>query len=263
MGVCRARSPRSPSFYNCVCPLLANGVCACGRRGSDRSALLRARGMSGSACRGHRRGRCGSRAVAVLSEGTLARDVIKEYSRGTPPMGTVRGSCRGTWLLLVRRSTGERPSPLRFCSDLSSNALTGSVPSWLSALTNLAYLCVPPSCQRRLYVRLTWVGSVGSAPSVRHVGGCMSGTSSRAVRQQGCCGILKRGSRARAVSKEYSRGTPSYGLRCAGTVGAHRCRGCGVAPPSRAAESASGVQLPQPERADGECAVLALRAHQA
>ena len=38
----------------------------------------------------------------------------------------------------------ERPSPLRLCSDLSFNALTGSVPSWLSTLTNLVSLCVPP-----------------------------------------------------------------------------------------------------------------------
>ena len=38
----------------------------------------------------------------------------------------------------------ERPSPLRVCSWLFNNTLTGSVPSWLSALTNLAFLCVPP-----------------------------------------------------------------------------------------------------------------------
>ncbi len=117
------------------------------------------------------------------------------------------GTCRGTWLLLVRRSTAERPSPLWVCSDLGDNKLTGSVPSWLSALTNLAYLCVPPSCQRRLHVWLTWVGSVGSAPSsaacLRHRAG--------AVRQQGCCDTLKRGPPARDVTKEYSRGTPPYG----------------------------------------------------
>jgi hypothetical protein len=59
-------------------------------------------------------------------------------------MGTVRGYRRGTSLLWVRRSTAERPSPPRVCSDFSNNALTGSVPSWLSALTNLGQLCVPP-----------------------------------------------------------------------------------------------------------------------
>ncbi len=48
-------------------------------------------------------------------------------------------------MLWVRRSTAERPSPLRVCSDLSYNALTGSVPSSLSALTKLTELCVPPS----------------------------------------------------------------------------------------------------------------------
>ncbi len=39
---------------------------------------------------GIERGRCGSRAVAVLSEGTLARDVrdvTQEYSRGHPSYG--------------------------------------------------------------------------------------------------------------------------------------------------------------------------------
>jgi hypothetical protein len=94
-------------------------------------------------------------------------------------MGTVRGSCRGTWLLLVRRSTGERPSPLRFCSALSSNALTGSVPSSLSALTNLAYLCAPflPTA----LVRTADVGRIGRLCSERtacrgvHVGGIERG----------------------------------------------------------------------------------------
>ena len=53
-------------------------------------------------------------------------------------------------MLWVRRSIAERPSPLRVCSDLSDNMLTGSVPSSLSALTNLVELCVAPTCQRRL-----------------------------------------------------------------------------------------------------------------
>jgi hypothetical protein len=63
-------------------PFEHNGVCACGRGGSDRSALLRAHGMSWGALhvRGHRGRRCGSRADAVLSAGTLARDVATEYS---------------------------------------------------------------------------------------------------------------------------------------------------------------------------------------
>jgi hypothetical protein len=187
------------------------------------------------------RGRCSSSAVAVPSEGTLARNVTTEYSRGAsaccdrtesgsprfhrsvnqsglsfvhlaqffpiqirasgaisrtndgctftssiarslssgcpshltrfvpPPMGTVRGYHRGTWLLWVRRSTAERPSPLRVCRYLSYNALNGTVPCWLSALTKLEELCVPRSCQQRLRVRPRRVGSVG---------GCMPGASS-------------------------------------------------------------------------------------
>ena len=59
-------------------------------------------------------------------------------------MGTVRGYRRGTSLLWVRRSMAERPSPIRVCSALNNNALTGSVPSSLSALINLEEMCVPP-----------------------------------------------------------------------------------------------------------------------
>jgi hypothetical protein len=92
-----------------------------------------------------------ARAVAVLSEGTLGTRCDYGVLKGhPPPMGTVRGYRRGTWLLWVRHSTAERPSPLRVCSDLSVNTLTGSVPSSLSALTKLESLCVPPSCQWRL-----------------------------------------------------------------------------------------------------------------
>jgi hypothetical protein len=64
----------------------------------------------------------------------------------------VRRYLRGTSLLWARRSTAERPSPLRMCSQLYNNALTGSVPSSLSALTNLEGLCVPPACKRHLHV---------------------------------------------------------------------------------------------------------------
>ncbi len=70
-------------------------------------------------------------------------------------------------------------------SDLSENALTGSVPSSLSALTELAFLCVPPSSRRRLRVRPRRVGWVGSALTARQVGGCMSGASEGVVRQHG------------------------------------------------------------------------------
>jgi hypothetical protein len=139
--------------------------------------LCSERGMSG----GIEPGRCGSRAVAVLSEGTLARDVTKEYSRGTPPMGTVRGVPKGHCAVGAARYGAERPSPFWVCSWLNNNKLTGSVPSSLSALIILESLCVRPSSQRRLRVWPRRVGSVGSAPSARRaaVGGCMSGARSR------------------------------------------------------------------------------------
>ncbi len=130
---------------------------------------------SSAACRGvHVWGIEGGGAAAGLlrysQRRTRARHVTQRSTQGAPhPMGTVRGYRRGTSMLWVRRSTAERPSPLRMCSQLYNNALTGSVPSSLSALTKLELLCVPPSCQRRLRVRPRRVGSVGSAP--RHVGG--------------------------------------------------------------------------------------------
>jgi hypothetical protein len=176
------------------------------------------------------RGRCGSRAVAVLSEGTSGTRGDYGVLKGHPSLwGTVRGYGRGTWLLWVRRSTAERPSPLRVCSDLSNNKLNGSVPSSLSALTKLRELCVAPSCcacGRRGSDRSALLRACGMS------GGCMSGASKGAVRQQGCCGALKRGLRARDVTKEYASGTPSYGVQCAGTVGAHGCCGCRALPPS-------------------------------
>jgi hypothetical protein len=63
-------------------------------------------------------------------------------------------------LLWVRRSTAERPSRLRVCRWLSGNKLNGTVPSSLSALTNLGLLCVAPFLPRRLRVRPRRVGSV-------------------------------------------------------------------------------------------------------
>ena len=103
--------------------------------------------MSGDACLGHRAGAVRQQGLMRYSQsGPLACDVTKEYSRGTPSYGySARVPFRGPWLLWVRRSTAERPSPPRVCSDLHNNALTGSVPSSLSALTELAYLCVPAS----------------------------------------------------------------------------------------------------------------------
>jgi hypothetical protein len=127
--------------------------------------------------------------------------VTTEYSSGTPSYGVrYAGTFRGTWLLWVRRSTAERPSPPRVCSCLYYNSLTGSVPSLLSALTNLEYLCVPRSYERRLRVRPRSVGSVGSAPSARHV----EGLHVRGI-ERGRCG-------SRAVAVVLSVGT--LGTRC-------------------------------------------------
>jgi hypothetical protein len=106
-------------------------------------------------------------------------------------MGTVRGYRRETSLLWVRRSTAERPSPLRVCSDLSDNALTGSVPSSLSALINLESLCVPPSCQRRLCVRLM-LGRIGRLWSERAAcRGMLVGGIEPVRCGKGCCGTLR------------------------------------------------------------------------
>ncbi len=159
--------------------------------------------------------------------------------------------------------------PLRFCSDLTYNALTGSVPSSLSALTNLAFLYVPPSCQRRLRVRPRRVGSVGNAPSGAacrgmHVGGIEQGRcGSRAVAvvSEGTSGmrcdyygVLKGHPSLWGTVRGYRRGTWLLWVR----------RSTAERPsPLRVSESASGVQQTQPERADGECAELALRAHKA
>jgi hypothetical protein len=151
--------------------------------------------------------------------------MILRSTQGAPPrMGTVRGYRRGTSLLWVRRSTAERPSPLRVCSDLSQNTLTGSVPSSLSALIKLSWLCVPPSCCA--------CGRGGSDRSalLRVRAACL-GHRAGAV-QQGCCGVLSEGTSGTRCDYRVLKGHPLLWVRCAGTVRAHRCCGCGIAPPS-------------------------------
>ena len=125
-------------------------------------------------------------------------------------MGTVRGYRRGTSLLWVRRSTAERPSPLRVCSELNDNILTGSLPSSLSALINLAFLCVP--LRHSAFPRVADVGRIGrlcferAACRGMHVGGIEGARcGSRAV------AVLSERTLARDLTTEYSRGTPSYG----------------------------------------------------
>jgi hypothetical protein len=121
------------------------------------------------------------------------------------------GTFKGTWLLWVRRSTAERPTPPRVCSDLSSNLLKGSVPSSLSALTKLTCLCVP--------LRATGACECGRGESDRsallravwHVGGCMTRASSRGGAAAGLLRYSQNGLRACDVTMEYSRGTPFCG----------------------------------------------------
>ncbi len=163
----------------------------------------------------------------------------KEYSRGTPSYGNAaRVPFTGTWLLWVRRSTAERPSPPRVCSNLYNNALTGSVPSSLSALTKLAFLCACPlvadgvcACGER--------GSDGSALLSRSLlrprglsGDACRGHRAGAVRQQGLLRYSQRGPRARDVTTDYPRGIPLMGPLGGHPSRAHGCCGCGVVPPS-------------------------------
>ncbi len=84
----------------------------------------------------------------------------------------------------------ERPSPLRVSSEFDNSTLTGSVPSSLSALTNLAYLCVP--FLPLALARAAKEGRIGRLCSERaacremHVGGIEGGAcGSRAY-----CGAL-------------------------------------------------------------------------
>jgi hypothetical protein len=188
------------------------------------------RGMSGGACLGHRAGAVRQQGLLRYSQRGPSGTRCDYRVLSTPSYGygarvpTGAHGCCGRGVV-----PPERPSPLRVCSYLRNNELTGSVPSSLSTLTNLSELCVPPSSQRRLRVRLRRVGIGRERAACRgmHVGGI----------ERGRCG-----SRADAVRSEGTSGTRcDYGVlkgpsipcvRCAGTVGAHGCCGCGVAPPS-------------------------------
>ncbi len=116
-------------------------------------------------------------------------------------------------MLWVRRSTGERPSPLRVCSWLYNNKLNGSVPSLLAALTELAFLCVLPFLPPAV-ARAADEGLIGRLFSERAA--CQGGFMSGAI-ERGRCGSrravagLSQGTLARDVTTEYSRGTPPMG----------------------------------------------------
>ncbi len=132
--------------FLCVPPSCQRRFCSCGRGGWDRSALLRARGMSGVYVERHQAKAVREQGCCGALTGDLGHAMRLRSTQGAPLLwGTVRGYRRGTRLLWVRRSTAERPSPLRVCSDLHSNALNGIVPSSLSALIRLELLCMPPS----------------------------------------------------------------------------------------------------------------------
>ncbi len=166
-----------------------------------------------------------------------ARHATQEYSRGTTslPGHGARGPSGAHRCCGCGVAPPQRPSPLRVCRYLNNNTLTGSVPSSLSALTNLEELCVP--FLPMAFARAAEEGRIGRLCSecARHVGGmhCMSWASSGGGAAARLLRYSQRGPRARHVTTEFSRGTPSYKVRCAGTVGAHGCCGCGVAPPER------------------------------
>jgi hypothetical protein len=159
------------------------------------------------------------------------------------------GTVGGTWLLWVRRSTAraagsasgvQRPLHERAdgqCAELALRAHQSCKTVRGPALQVLATgLC---ACGRR------GLGSVGSAPSARHVGGCMSGASSGGVAAAGLLRYSQRGPRARLVTREYSKGHPILWVRCAGTVGGTWLLWVRRST-ARAAGSASGVQRPRP-----------------
>jgi hypothetical protein len=101
------------------------------------------------------------------------------------------------------------------CSDLSFNALTGSVPSSLSKLINLTTLCVPPSSQRvfALAAQEGWIGLLCSERAAcrgLHVGGIERGRcGSRAV------AVLSEGTSGTRCDYGVVKGHPSH-VWCAG-----------------------------------------------
>jgi hypothetical protein len=100
------------------------------------------------------------------------------------------------------------------CSDLSHNALTGSVPSSLSALINLAYLCVPP-----LRHRVCGCGRGGSDRSalLRAHGERQSGGASPGHGADGAAvGLLRYSQRGPFGTLQGLKGYLSYRARVRG-----------------------------------------------
>ncbi len=235
--MCRARSPRSPSLHPCAPP-------------SSTTAFARVaeEGRIGRLCSE----RTACRGVHCMSGGIEGGGAAAGLMRCSQ-----RGPLHAMWLRSTqRRSTAERPSPPRVCSQLANNELTGSVPRSLSALIKLTTLCVPPRADGACTCGRGGSESFGSSPSSAACRGHRVG----GVQQQGCFGTL-RGDPCTRCGYGVLKGHPILWVRGAGTFGAPGCCGCGVVW-RRAAESASGVQLPLQQRADGESAELALCAHQ-
>jgi hypothetical protein len=172
--VCRARSPRSPSLQNCAYRL-------------EPTAFTRAaeEGRIGRLCA--ERAACGL--LRYSQRGPRARDVTTEYSRGTPSYGY---SARvPSWLLWVRRSTAERPSPLRVCSKLSNNALNGCVPS--SPRSSILNPCACPLLATAV-VRAADVARIGRLCSERTAcRASMSGASSGGGAAAGPVAVISEG----------------------------------------------------------------------
>ncbi len=137
----------------------------------------------------------GGRIGRLCSERTACRGVhcmSGGIEGGGAAAGLMRCSQRGPlhamWLRSTqRRSTAERPSPPRVCSQLENNELTGTLPRSLSALIKLTSLCVPPRANGACTCGRGGAESFGSSPSSAACRGNRVG----GVQQQGCFGTFR------------------------------------------------------------------------
>jgi hypothetical protein len=190
-------------------------------------------GASSGAVR--QQGRCGA------LRGDPGTPCDSEVRKGYPSQWV---RCAGTVTVGARRYCGCGVAPpsgesTSMCSVLSNNTLNGRVPSSLSALTNLEFLCVPPFCQRRLGAaeegRIGRLCSEYAARRGMHVGG---------IERGGAAAGLSRYSQRGTLARDVLRSTQGVPLPM-GTVRGY-CRGTSLLwvrrSTAQAAESASGVQ---------------------
>ena len=160
--MCQARSQCSPTLHTCAChhapTAIARGrarpsgrltVSRCAERGGPQSRMCVGASKRGGAIMG---------SYSTLDGVSVWYCNVRKGTAMLPCLpiegnGEVEGCGNGAVVYLrvpprVQYRAG-RPSVLQLCSVLSNNTLTGSVPSSLSALTNLVFLCVP-SRRRRL-----------------------------------------------------------------------------------------------------------------